>query len=140
VPSLRRGPASMVMAWAGQIASHSLQAMQRSSSASGRYCCKSPKLPAVQTEGSIVYALGSVLREKITIKDGRVRQSNYSDYEVARMWDVPNIEIKIVSTANKPTGGGEEGVPLVACAVGNATIAQGARRTGSRARTRTRRR
>jgi hypothetical protein len=31
VPSLRRGPASMVMAWAGQIASHSLQAMQRSS-------------------------------------------------------------------------------------------------------------
>jgi isoquinoline 1-oxidoreductase subunit beta len=49
-----------------------------------------------------------------------VLQSNYSDYEVARMSDVPNIEIKIVSTSNKPTGGGEEGVPLVACAVGNA--------------------
>ena len=82
-----------------------------------------PRNLAAQTEGSIVYALGRVLREKITIKDGRVLQSNYSDYEVARMSDVPNIEIKIVSTANKPTGGGEEGVPLVACAVGNAIAA-----------------
>jgi isoquinoline 1-oxidoreductase beta subunit len=79
-----------------------------------------PRNLAAQTEGSIVYALGHVLREKITIKDGRVLQSNYSDYQVARMSDVPNIEIKIVSTDNKPTGGGEEGVPLVACAVGNA--------------------
>jgi isoquinoline 1-oxidoreductase subunit beta len=79
-----------------------------------------PRNLAAQTEGSIVYALGSVLREEITIKDGRVRQSNYSDYEVARMSDVPHIEIKVVSTDNHPTGGGEEGVPLVACAVGNA--------------------
>ena len=79
-----------------------------------------PRNLAAQTEGSIVYALGHVLREKITIKDGRVLQSNYSDYEVARMSDVPHIEIKVVSTDNHPTGGGEEGVPLVACAVGNA--------------------
>jgi isoquinoline 1-oxidoreductase subunit beta len=79
-----------------------------------------PRNLAAQTEGSIVYALGSVLREKIDIRDGRVLQSNYSDYEVARMSDVPRIEIKVVSTDNHPTGGGEEGVPLVACAVGNA--------------------
>src|SRR5580700_7896213 len=82
-----------------------------------------PRNLAAQTEGSIVYALGSVLREKITIKDGRVLQSNYSDYEVARMSDVPRIEVKVVSTDNHPTGGGEEGVPLVACAVGNAIAA-----------------
>jgi len=82
-----------------------------------------PRNLAAQTEGSIVYALGSVLREKITIKDGRVLQSNYSDYEVARMSDVPHIEVKVVSTDNHPTGGGEEGVPLVACAVGNAIAA-----------------
>ena len=82
-----------------------------------------PRNLAAQTEGSIIYALGSVLREKITIKDGRVLQSNYSDYEVARMSDVPHIEIKVVSTDNHPTGGGEEGVPLVACAVGNAIAA-----------------
>jgi isoquinoline 1-oxidoreductase beta subunit len=82
-----------------------------------------PRNLAAQTEGSIVYALGSVLREKITIQDGRVLQSNYSDYEVVRMSDVPHIEIKVVSTDNHPTGGGEEGVPLVACAVGNAIAA-----------------
>jgi isoquinoline 1-oxidoreductase beta subunit len=82
-----------------------------------------PRNVAAQTEGSIVYALGHVLREKITIKDGRVLESNYSDYEVTRMSDVPNIEVKVVSTDNPPTGAGEDGVPLVACAVGNA-IAQ----------------
>ena len=79
-----------------------------------------PRNLAAQTEGSVVYALGHVLREEITIKDGRVQQSNYGDYQVARMSDVPHIEIKVVSTDNHPTGGGEEGVPLVACAVGNA--------------------
>jgi isoquinoline 1-oxidoreductase beta subunit len=79
-----------------------------------------PRNLAAQTEGSIVYGLGHVLREKIVIKDGRVRQSNYTDYEVTRMSDVPNIEVKVVSTDNPPTGAGEDGLPLVACAVGNA--------------------
>ena len=82
-----------------------------------------PRNLAAQTEGSVIYALGSALREAITIKDGHVLQSNYSDYEVARMSDVPNIEIKVVSTDNKPTGGGEEGVPLTASAIGNAIAA-----------------
>src|SRR5215471_16666142 len=41
-----------------------------------------PRNLAAQTEGSIIYGLGHVLREKIVIKDGRVRQSNYTDYEV----------------------------------------------------------
>jgi isoquinoline 1-oxidoreductase beta subunit len=82
-----------------------------------------PRNVAAQTEGSIIYGLGHVLREKITIKDGRVLESNYSDYEVARMSDVPNIEVKVVSTDNPPTGAGEDGLPLVACAVGNAVAA-----------------
>jgi isoquinoline 1-oxidoreductase beta subunit len=75
---------------------------------------------AAQTEGSIVYGLGHVLREKIVIRDGRVLQSNYTDYEVTRMSDVPNIEVKVVSTDNPPTGAGEDGLPVLACAVGNA--------------------
>jgi isoquinoline 1-oxidoreductase subunit beta len=79
-----------------------------------------PRNIAAQTEGSIVYGLGHVLREKIVIKDGRVRQSNYTDYEVTRMSDVPNIEVKVVSTDNPPTGAGEDGLPVLACAVGNA--------------------
>jgi len=82
-----------------------------------------PRNVAAQTEGSIIYGLGHVLREKITIKNGRVLESNYSDYEVARMSDVPNIEVRVVSTDNPPTGAGEDGVPVVACAVGNAVAA-----------------
>ena len=82
-----------------------------------------PRNIAAQTEGSIVYALGHVLREKITIRNGRVLESNYTDYEVTRMSDVPNIEVKVVSTDNPPTGAGEDGVPVVACAVGNAIAA-----------------
>jgi isoquinoline 1-oxidoreductase beta subunit len=82
-----------------------------------------PRNLAAQTEGSIIYGLGHVLREKIVIKDGRVRQSNYTDYEVARMSDVPNIEVRVVSTDNPPTGAGEDGLPVLACAVGNAVAA-----------------
>jgi isoquinoline 1-oxidoreductase subunit beta len=79
-----------------------------------------PRNVAAQMEGSIIYALGHVLREKITIRNGRVLESNYTDYEVTRMSDVPNIAVKVVSTDNPPTGAGEDGVPIVACAVGNA--------------------
>ena len=82
-----------------------------------------PKNLAYQTEGSIVFGLGHVLREKITIKDGRVQQTNYTDYQVPRMSDVPNIEVRVVSTDNPPTGAGEDGQPLVAGAVGNAIAA-----------------
>jgi isoquinoline 1-oxidoreductase subunit beta len=82
-----------------------------------------PRNLAAQTEGSIIYGLGHVLREKIVIRDGRVLQSNYTDYEVARMSDVPNIEVKVVSTNNPPTGGGEDGLPVLAGAVGNAIAA-----------------
>jgi isoquinoline 1-oxidoreductase beta subunit len=82
-----------------------------------------PRNLAAQTEGSMIYGLGHVLREKIVIKDGRVLQTNYTDYEVARMSDVPNIEVKVVSTDNPPSGGGEDGLPVVAGAVGNAIAA-----------------
>jgi isoquinoline 1-oxidoreductase subunit beta len=82
-----------------------------------------PRNLAAQTEGGIVWGLGHVLREKITIKDGHVQQTNYTDYQVARMSDVPNIEIKVISTDHAPTGAGEDGVALVAGAVGNAIAA-----------------
>jgi isoquinoline 1-oxidoreductase beta subunit len=79
-----------------------------------------PRNIAAQMEGSVIYGLGHVLREKITIRGGRVVESNYTDYEVTRMSDVPNIEVRVVSTDNPPTGAGEDGVPVVSAAVGNA--------------------
>ena len=82
-----------------------------------------PRNIMAQIEGGIVYGLGHALREEITIKSGRVQQSNFLDYEVMRMEDVPNIKVAVVSTDNMPTGVGEDGVPLSAACVGNALAA-----------------
>ena len=89
-----------------------------------------PRNLAYQTEGSIVFGLGHLLREKITIRNGRVQETNYTDYQVPRMSDVPSIEVRVISTDNPPTGAGEDGQPLVAGAIGNAI----ARLTGVRLR------
>jgi isoquinoline 1-oxidoreductase beta subunit len=82
-----------------------------------------PRNLAAQTEGSIVFGLGHVLREKITIKEGRVQESNFNDYQVPRMSDMPNITVRVISTDNPPTGAGEDGLPLVGGAIGNAVAA-----------------
>jgi len=52
-----------------------------------------------------------------------VQEANFTDYQAARMSDVPNIEVKVISTDNPPTGAGEDGLPVLACAVGNAIAA-----------------
>ncbi len=85
--------------------------------------CIQPFNTITQTEGGIIYGIGHVLREEITHVDGRVKQSNFGDYQVMRMEDVPNIEVKVVSTDNKPTGVGEDGVPLTGATIGNAFYA-----------------
>ena len=62
-----------------------------------------------QTESSIVYGLGLALTERITIEDGMVQQSNFYDYHVPRMKDLPEIHIKLIQTPNHPTGRGPDG-------------------------------
>ena len=73
-----------------------------------------------QTESSIVYGVGLALSERITIADGAVQQSNFFDYHVPRMRDVPQMHIKLVQTKNHPTGAGQMAVPLVPSAISNA--------------------
>jgi isoquinoline 1-oxidoreductase subunit beta len=73
-----------------------------------------------QTESSVVYGLGFALSERITIKDGAVQQSNFYDYYVPRMNDIPEIAVKVVPTENHPTGVGQMATPLVAPAIANA--------------------
>ncbi|HEY0337091.1 MAG TPA: molybdopterin cofactor-binding domain-containing protein, partial [Burkholderiales bacterium] len=75
-----------------------------------------------QTESSIVYGLGLALTERITIEDGIVKQSNFYDYHVPRMKDVPELQIKLVQTPNHPTGAGQMATPLVAPAISNAVF------------------
>lgn len=88
--------------------------------------CGQPVQPdniVAQTESSIVYGHGLSLMERITIRDGAVEQSNFYDYQVMRMSDIPEIHVTIVPTDNKPTGVGQMGTPLVAPAIGNAVAA-----------------
>jgi isoquinoline 1-oxidoreductase beta subunit len=73
-----------------------------------------------QTESSIVYGLGVTLTELITIKNGVVEQSNFYDYRVPRMKDVPLMHIEVIQTDNHPTGAGQMATPLVAPAIAGA--------------------
>lgn len=75
-----------------------------------------------QTESSIVYGLGLALMERISIADGAVQQSNFFDYHVPRMRDLPEIHIKLIQTANHPTGAGQMATPLVPTAIANAVF------------------
>jgi isoquinoline 1-oxidoreductase beta subunit len=83
-----------------------------------------------QTESSIVYGLGFALWERITIDDGAVQESNFYDYHVPRLNEVPQMFIEVVSTDNHPTGVGQMATPLVAPAIANAV----AELTGARLR------
>ena len=80
-----------------------------------------PKNIEAQIESSVVWGL-SALREKLTYKDGVVQQSNFHDYPVLRMNEVPKITTKVMVTDNKPGGIGEAGLPPVAPAVANAVF------------------
>jgi isoquinoline 1-oxidoreductase beta subunit len=60
------------------------------------------------------------LRNKITLHDGKVEQSNFDDYEPTRMREMPEVKVYIVPSDKDPSGIGEPGVPPVAPAIGNA--------------------
>jgi isoquinoline 1-oxidoreductase subunit beta len=79
-----------------------------------------PDNVVAQTESSIVYGLGVALSETISIKDGAVEQSNFHDYHVPRMNQVPQMHIEVVATDNHPTGAGQMATPLVAPAIASA--------------------
>jgi isoquinoline 1-oxidoreductase beta subunit len=79
-----------------------------------------PDTIQAQIEGGIVFGLSAALYGEITLKDGRVEQSNFHDYPVLRMNEMPWVEVHIVPSDEKPGGVGEPGVPPIAPAVVNA--------------------
>jgi isoquinoline 1-oxidoreductase beta subunit len=60
--------------------------------------------------------------ERITAKDGAIRQSNFYDYQVPRMSDIPDIHIEVIPTDNHPTGVGQMGTPMIGPAIANAVF------------------
>ncbi|WP_460146235.1 xanthine dehydrogenase family protein molybdopterin-binding subunit [Pseudomonas sp. S2_A02] len=82
-----------------------------------------PQGIAAQMESGITFGLGFTLHSKLTFKNGQVEQSNYHDYQVLRLNEMPVVEVHIVPSSDKPGGIGEVGVPPVAPAVANAVFA-----------------
>src|SRR5205085_2285275 len=80
-----------------------------------------PEMARANIESGILYGLSSVLHERVTIKGGEVQQSNFDDYHLLRMADIPEvIEVAFVDRDAPPSGLGEIGNPWIAAAVANA--------------------
>ena len=73
-----------------------------------------------QMISGINFGLSAIKHSEITIKNGETEQSNFYDYKVARITDVPDIEVSIINSNSEIGGIGEPGVPPIFAAVSNA--------------------
>jgi len=89
-----------------------------------------PGIVESQTVGSVVFGLTAALYGEINIKEGRVVQSNFHDYPLLGIHEMPDVEVYLVDSNDEPGGAGEPAVPPVAPAVTNAIFAA----TGKRIR------
>ncbi len=89
-----------------------------------------PDTIEAQMQSGIVYGLTAALKGEITIEGGRVKQRNFSDYQMLRVKEMPRVEVYIVPSTDKMGGVGEPGTPPIAPAVVNAIFAA----TGKRIR------
>jgi isoquinoline 1-oxidoreductase beta subunit len=83
-----------------------------------------------QIEGSILFGVSNALKERGTVANGALVQSNFHDDQVLRMNEAPDVEVHVVPSAEFPTGLGEPGTTTVAPALSNAIFAA----TGARVR------
>ncbi len=88
----------------------------------------SPDNALAQIEGGVVHGVSSALKERITIVNGEVEQSNFFDYEILRIDATPEIEVDFAKVDAPPTSIGEVSTPVVAPAIANAFYALTGRR------------
>jgi isoquinoline 1-oxidoreductase beta subunit len=89
-----------------------------------------PDTIRAQMQSGIIFGLSAVLYGEITIKDGRVEQTNFGDYRVLRINETPQIDVTLVQSGEAPGGIGEPGTSCVMPALTNAVFAA----TGKRVR------
>jgi isoquinoline 1-oxidoreductase beta subunit len=82
-----------------------------------------PDIIVAQIQSGIIFGLSAVLWGEITLKNGRVQQSNFDNYRVMRIDEAPKIEVEVVKSAEDPGGIGEPGTSALAPAVLNAVYA-----------------
>jgi isoquinoline 1-oxidoreductase beta subunit len=82
-----------------------------------------PSAVTQQIEGGIAYGLSAALMGEVQFEAGQVRQTNFHDYPVLRMAQMPRISIELIASTAPPEGVGEPPLPPIAPAVGNAVFA-----------------
>lgn len=82
-----------------------------------------PDTVVAQLQGGLIFGLSAALYGEITIEKGRVQQSNFHDYRVLRIDEVPKIEVHLIQSGEAPGGIGETGATAGPPAVGNAIFA-----------------
>jgi isoquinoline 1-oxidoreductase beta subunit len=79
---------------------------------------------AAQMQGGTIDGLSTAMNLEISIKDGRVEQSNFDGYPLAPMAQMPrDVEVFVIESAEEPAGCGEMGIPTAAPALANAIFA-----------------
>lgn len=84
-----------------------------------------PDIIRAQMEGGIGFGLGHALYGELTLDQGKPVQTNFDSYRSLRIHEMPEVEVKIMASTEKPTGVGEPGVPPIGPAVANALAALG---------------
>jgi isoquinoline 1-oxidoreductase beta subunit len=87
-----------------------------------------PDTIRAQMESGIIFGLSAALHGEITIKDGRVEQTNFGDYRVLRINEAPQIDVQLVPSSEAPGGIGEPGTSCVMPALANAIFAANGKR------------
>jgi isoquinoline 1-oxidoreductase beta subunit len=82
-----------------------------------------PDTVEAQFQGGLIFGLTAALYGKITIHRGRVQQSNFNDYRMLRINEIPQIEVHLIKSGEAPGGIGETGVTAAPPALGNALFA-----------------
>jgi isoquinoline 1-oxidoreductase beta subunit len=89
-----------------------------------------PDTVRAQVQGAVIFGISAALFGEITLKNGRVEQTNFNTYRVLRMNEAPAIEVHLVQNTESPGGMGESGTSAIVPAVANAIFAA----TGKRLR------
>ena len=76
-----------------------------------------------QVQGAVAFGLSAVLQSEVTLKNGRVEQSNFHDYRVLRLPDMPEVQVEVLESGAKMGGIGEPATAPISAAVANAVYA-----------------
>jgi isoquinoline 1-oxidoreductase beta subunit len=85
--------------------------------------CANPLAVSAQMESGVAFGLGAALFSELTMKGGRIVESNFHDFRILRQSEMPHVDVHIVGSREKSGGAGEPGTPPVAPAVANAVFA-----------------